>query len=127
AVLFLVPALSLAGIPPLSGFFAKLALLQAGLRQQQYLIVAVSILVSLLTLFSMTKIWTEAFWKPAPDESAVVPRQGLLGLFAPVAALAALTVIIGLAAGPLFDLSLRAAEQLMDRRAYTEAVLGVGP
>jgi multicomponent Na+:H+ antiporter subunit D len=57
AVLFLLPALSLAGIPPLSGFVAKLALLDAGVAAGRYLVVGVSLLVSLLTLFSMSKIW----------------------------------------------------------------------
>jgi multicomponent Na+:H+ antiporter subunit D len=65
ALLFLIPALSLAGMPPLSGFFAKLVLLQAGLEMGQYVIVAVALAVGLLTLVSMTKIWAEAFWKPA--------------------------------------------------------------
>ena len=36
AVLFLVPALSLAGIPPLSGFVAKLALVEAGVDGTRY-------------------------------------------------------------------------------------------
>jgi multicomponent Na+:H+ antiporter subunit D len=49
AALFLVPALSLAGLPPLSGFFAKLGLVQAGLYQNQYLIVGVSLAESILT------------------------------------------------------------------------------
>jgi len=64
ASLFLIPALSLAGLPPLSGFFAKLALVRAGLETGQFAIVAVALGVSLLTLFSMMKIWNEAFWKP---------------------------------------------------------------
>src|SRR5690606_36745388 len=58
AVLFLVPALSLAGIPPLSGFVAKFALVSAGTESEYYWVVAVSILVSLFTLFSMMKIWS---------------------------------------------------------------------
>ena len=47
AVLFLVPALSLAGIPPLSGFFAKFSLVRAGLESEQYWIVAAALGVSL--------------------------------------------------------------------------------
>ena len=69
SILFLIPALSLAGLPPLSGFFAKLTLVQAGLETQQYVLVATALGVGLLTLFSMTKIWAEAFWKEAPEIS----------------------------------------------------------
>jgi multicomponent Na+:H+ antiporter subunit D len=123
ALLFLIPALSLAGLPPLSGFFAKLALLQAGLEVGQYIIVVVALAVGLLTLVSMTKIWAEAFWKPAthPPASIVLsPRTLLL----PIAMLATLTVLIGLAAGPLFALSMQAADQLLNPRDYIQAVLG---
>ncbi len=62
AVLFLLPALSLAGIPPFSGFVAKLALVDAGIGAEAYAVVAVSLVVSLLTLYSMSKIWANAFW-----------------------------------------------------------------
>jgi multicomponent Na+:H+ antiporter subunit D len=66
SMLFLVGALSLAGVPPFSGFLAKLALVQAGLALDQLLIVGVALAVSLLTLYSMLKIWNAAFWKPLP-------------------------------------------------------------
>src|SRR5690606_32956904 len=66
AALFLPPALSLAGIPPFSGFIAKLALVDSGLGQEQWAIVAISLVVSILTLVSMTKIWSGAFWGDAP-------------------------------------------------------------
>jgi multicomponent Na+:H+ antiporter subunit D len=71
AALFLVPAMSLAGMPPLSGFVAKLGLVQAGLAVEQYWLVAVALAVSALTLLSMTKIWAEAFWKNAPEGASV--------------------------------------------------------
>ncbi|MCS7283246.1 MAG: Na+/H+ antiporter subunit D [Anaerolineae bacterium] len=110
-VLFLLPALSLAGLPPLSGFFAKLALVQAGLEAGQFAIVAVALGVSMLTLFSMMKIWNEAFWKPS-GESMTTVSSCPTTLWLPLGLLAALTVALGLAAGPLFALSLQAAEQL---------------
>jgi multicomponent Na+:H+ antiporter subunit D len=124
AVLFLVPALSLAGMPPFSGFFAKLSLIQAGLADGEYIIVAVSIFVGFLTLYSMSKIWNEAFLKPQPEpaierSNRLEPLQVL-----PIAVLAGLTVAIGLGAGPLLDLANRAAEQLLDQSDYVTAVLG---
>jgi multicomponent Na+:H+ antiporter subunit D len=125
AALFLVPALSLAGMPPLSGFFAKLSLVQAGLGSRQYAIVAVALMVGLLTLFSVTRLWTEAFWKPMPGDAAAGAGR-LAPLLVPVGALAAMTVAIGLGAEPVFALARVAAEQLLDREGYVRAVLG-GP
>src|SRR5690606_1515478 len=72
ATLFLIPALSLAGIPPMSGFVAKLTLVQSGLEVGAYVTVAVSLAVSILTLFSMTKIWAGVFWG-APDDPPPQP------------------------------------------------------
>ncbi len=132
AILFLIPSLSLAGMPPLSGFFAKLSLIQASLNTEQYAIAAVSLVVGLLTLFSMTKIWAEAFWKPAPADAAgkssIPPLAGgeKCLLLLPIGLLATLTVSIGLAAAPIFNLATQAAEQLTTREAYIRAVLG-GP
>jgi multicomponent Na+:H+ antiporter subunit D len=135
AVLFLLPALSLAGTPPLSGFVAKLVLIQAGLASEQYVIVGVALGVSLVTLLVMMKIWSEAFWKPLPKESlaalqAAGPRGGAAArrvMLAPIVALVVLTVGIGLAAEPVFMLALRAAEQLLDPALYAQAVLGARP
>ena len=67
AVLFLIPALSLAGIPPLSGFWAKLAIVPGGPRGRTVAGRRRGLAAGLLTLISMVKIWNEAFWKPLPD------------------------------------------------------------
>jgi multicomponent Na+:H+ antiporter subunit D len=136
AALFLVPALSLAGFPPLSGFFAKLALLRAGLEIEQYAIVAAALVVSLLTLLAISRIWSEVFWKPLPERSATVAANGRRRLEPgwapllprlPIVALVALIVALGLAAGPAFELATRAAEQLADPAGYRQAVLGGQP
>ncbi|HSK29727.1 MAG TPA: proton-conducting transporter membrane subunit, partial [Candidatus Limnocylindria bacterium] len=129
AILFIIPALSLAGIPPLSGFFAKLALIRAGLDTEQYAIVATALAVSILTLFSMTKIWAEAFWKDPPDvQKAREPRRLSSStaslLFGPIAIMALILVAIGLGAESLFAMALRAGEQLMNPKEYIEVVLG---
>jgi multicomponent Na+:H+ antiporter subunit D len=129
AVLFLIPALGLAGIPPLSGFVPKLALVDAGLIEDQHVIVAVSLLVSLLTLFSMVKIWSAVFWNPAQvapeNPTHTVGRiGGPILMILPTAALVVLSLAIAAAAGPLYDLSHRAAVELVDSTAYVEAVTG---
>lgn len=128
-----VAALSMAGMPPLSGFFAKLSLVQAGLGAGQYAIVAAALAVGLLTLFSMTKIWAEAFWKPPPQDAPADagPQRPAAGqssrLLLPIGALAALTVAIGLGAEFVFALAAGASEQMLHREEYIRAVLGGPP
>ncbi|PQJ36361.1 Na+/H+ antiporter subunit D [Salinibacter sp. 10B] len=123
AVLFLVPALSLAGLPPLSGFWAKLIILQAGLEAEAYFAVGAALIAGILTLVSMTKIWSEAFWKPLPVEATGAPVS-VRGLLVPVVLLAAVTIAIGLYAEPLAVLAERSAAELLDPSAYITAVLG---
>ncbi len=127
AAAFLVPALSLAGIPPLSGFWAKFLLVRAGLEAENGAIVAVALAVGLLTLFSMTKIWAEAFWKPAPagaGETAALTAGERASLLGPILSLGAITVAIGLGAAVLFRFADGAAVQLLDPDLYIRAVLG---
>jgi multicomponent Na+:H+ antiporter subunit D len=73
AVLFFVPAMNLAGIPPLSGFIGKLGLLQAGVADGSPLaltLVAGGVVTSLLTLLAVARVWTRAFWRPPTQEPA---------------------------------------------------------
>ncbi|HDP97904.1 MAG TPA: Na+/H+ antiporter subunit D [bacterium] len=126
ALLFVIPAFSLAGIPPLSGFWAKFILIKAGLELQQYVIVIVALIVSILTLYSMTKIWAELFLKAEPSTGDNKPLlKPELSLLVPVVLLAGLTVIIGIWTEPFFNILMRAAEQLINPAEYIHAVLGV--
>jgi multicomponent Na+:H+ antiporter subunit D len=125
--LFLIPALSLAGIPPFSGFWPKFTLIQAGIEESEFVIVAAALFVSLFTLYSMSKIWIQAFWeKQPPANSHPLPtdRAGWLFRLTPVIILAACTLFISFAAEPVFNLSLKAAEQLLDPNLYVNTVLG---
>ncbi len=126
AVLFLVPALSLAGIPPLSGFWAKLLVVQASLDAGDLAMAGIALVVGLFTIFSMMKIWNEAFWKAAPaDGTAAQPnRRSLQTLCFPIAMLAVLTICVGLGAGPALELAERSSAQLLDPSAYASAILG---
>jgi multicomponent Na+:H+ antiporter subunit D len=130
-VLFLIPALSLAGIPPLSGFWAKLVVVKASLDAEHYVLAATALVVGLLTIFSMSKIWLEAFWKPHPEpalaEGRTLTRGETWALVGPIVALATITVVIGLVAAPFYAVSATAAEQLLDPEPYLTAVLGARP
>jgi len=125
ALLFILPALSLAGIPPFSGFVAKLALVEAGLSTGEYTIVAVSLAVSLLTLFSMTKIWANTFWGPDQGNdigrTLTAPRRALM--VGSTATLVVLSLAIAAGSGALYDLSERAARDLVDTSNYVNEVL----
>lgn len=127
ALLFMIPAMSLAGVPPLSGFFAKYAVIQAGLLAGSWLMVAVALLVGLLTLYSMVKIWSEAFWKARPEQAKAM-RGGrdphLYLLYLPVTSLALITLGIGFGAEWFVQLATATAGQLMAPAGYIEAVLG---
>ena len=87
-VLFLIPAMSLGGIPPLSGFFAKFALIREGVILDQWTVVFFASAVGLLTLYSMIKIWNEAFWKASPEDWNSPERPAPVAMIVPCVALA---------------------------------------
>lgn len=126
ATAFLVPAFSLAGFPPFPGFWGKLTLVQAGLAQERWVIVAVALLAGLLTLLVVAQVWGRAFWTPTQDEGfgagdAAGTRALLQG---PVAVLALVLFVLGCYAQPLFAFAHEAAVHLTETGPYIEAVLG---
>ncbi len=129
ALLFIVPALSLAGVPPLSGFFGKFVLIKAGYDSGNFGVASIALLVGLVTLFSMIKIWNEAFWKKEPQQASIQPvplvSHKKVLLYTPVVILAVLTIVMGIFAGYFFRFATVAAEQLTDPSAYIRAVLGI--
>ena len=128
AIAFMVAALSLAGIPPFSGFVAKLTLVAGAFQAGEWLVAVIAVAVSLITLMSMLKIWGSVFWGEEPeaerpvDEShgeegstAVLARPRVpTAMLVPCVVLAATTLGIGLGAAVLLDLSSTAAANLLD-------------
>ena len=127
AVCFAVPALSLAGLPPSSGFAGKFALIDAGVGAEQWLMVGIALLVSLLTLLSMTKVWAGVFWgepeSAPPVETSTADVRSLLMIGATL-----VTVMLSIAyvvfAGPIYEFAERAGSDLLDPSVYIDAVLG---
>ena len=126
ACLALIPLFSLAGVPPLSGFVAKVGVITPMLGGGQYLLAAVALCVSLLTVLSMARLWEEAFWKPAPVASSASALHSRLALpiLAPIVFLVGLTLALTVFAGPVSSVTMRAAGQLLDRNTYIRAILG---
>jgi multicomponent Na+:H+ antiporter subunit D len=78
----------------------------------------------------MIKIWTEAFWKPAPKgdgegvaSGAMAPAESF-ALHAPVIVMVAAIALIGLNAEHVMPLARLGGAQLIDTAAYVQAVLG---
>ena len=126
ALLFAVPALSLAGIPPLSGFWAKYMVIDAAFADNAHWLAGIGLFVGLLTVFSMSKIWVEAFWKVPPVERRL-PRKVPAVMLIAMSALGLITLAIGFMPEPLVDYANRAAASLLDPSRYVEAVLGSLP
>jgi multicomponent Na+:H+ antiporter subunit D len=128
AAAFLVSALSLAGLPPLSGFVAKLGLIRAAAAEADHLAVGIAVGVSFLTLVSMVKIWAGAFWggeDPPREESALrlLTRTTVRpALAVPALVLTVPSVVFGIAAQPLLTAAAEAAGGLLDASAYAGAV-----
>lgn len=131
ALLFLLPALALAGLPPLSGFWAKFVLLKASLEVGSYGAALAVLAVGAVTLFSMMKIWNEVFWKAAPAEGPAADdtgaRPATLAMFGAAAAVAMGTVVLGVWAEPLMTLAERTAGELINPEPYLRAVMGGRP
>ncbi|GFZ90782.1 Na+/H+ antiporter subunit D [Nesterenkonia alkaliphila] len=142
AILFFIPAMNLAGIPPFSGFVGKLGMMQGGIAENTWItwiLVFASVVTSLLTLLAVARIWARGFWRKAEDVEdperiliqkslahARAANKRLLPatMVVPTAALVALSLVFTVAAGPLMNFSRAAAQDMYERTPYLEAVLG---
>jgi multicomponent Na+:H+ antiporter subunit D len=119
---FLALALSLAGIPPLSGFWGKFMIVRVGLAQGEVTLVVLALVASVLTLLSMLKIWLGAFWKPAPEGVRVVLNAQTRGMTAAVGILVAASLAMGFGANAFVKLAQDAAEETFSRTTYSDSV-----
>ena len=136
-VLFFVPAMNLAGIPPFSGFVGKIGLLEAGVQNAgalAYALVISGVITSLLTLYAMAKVWNRAFWRAVPESTPagnplMVRRRSVLlprGMVVTSAFLVLVGVGITFIAGPLYGFADRAAGDMLSGLPYVQAVLPPG-
>jgi multicomponent Na+:H+ antiporter subunit D len=124
AVLAMVPIFSLAGVPPLSGFIGKLAIIEGAFGAGAYWVGGAVLLVGLLTLLSMGRTWADGFWGAPARADMAGPGTPLL---VSIGGLSLVTLAISVGAEPLYELTSRAAQQLLQPHEYVQAVLREKP
>lgn len=121
---FIFCTLLLSGLPPLSGFIAKFAIIDAlfgaaEIAPTSWLLIALIIVSGLATLIGLTRAGIDLLWTPAEDNP---PSLSVVEV-APIALLLGTCLALMLMAGPIFLYMETTAVALGDRSAYVEAVL----
>ncbi|HEY0944880.1 MAG TPA: proton-conducting transporter membrane subunit [Opitutaceae bacterium] len=125
-LVFLFQALSLAGLPPLSGFWGKYMIISEGVRQREWVVVACALAAGVLTLFSMLKIWNSTFWNTDSTVELNIKDRRWKPMVLVAGGMVAVSLSIGLGANFFLQLAFHAAHQLTDRAAYIDFMIGPG-
>jgi multicomponent Na+:H+ antiporter subunit D len=109
--LFAVMALSLSGVPPLSGFWAKFFVIDAAFRADAVWLAVAALIVGFLTLYSMSTLWSDTFWGTTSRRARVIRPIPAAMMYAMIL-LGTCTIGIGLAIDAVFSFANDAASQL---------------
>ncbi|GEN31028.1 multicomponent Na+:H+ antiporter subunit D [Cerasibacillus quisquiliarum] len=120
--LLFIGAFILAGIPPFSGFIAKLQLLKGAFENGEIVIALIALGTSLLILYSVMKIFIRGFWGKQPSEQNI-EKKPISGMVAPVIFLLSFSVILGIGAEIFVPTIDSIAEYLLDPQIYIDSVL----
>jgi multicomponent Na+:H+ antiporter subunit D len=120
-VLFFIGSLALAGIPPTNGFISKLLVFRSGVVAEDYLVLAIIGLGSILTLVYTIRAFQHIWWLPKDNEEGSLKSGDQV--IAP-AILISLVLIFGIYAEPIVSIANTASAWLIDNSIYIQAVLG---
>lgn len=115
-----ISAFVLAGIPPFSGFIGKILLLKGAVENGEIIIVIISLIMSLLILYSVMKIFIRGFWGEK-DESVTIKKTN--GFLFPISILLAISIFLGIGAEFVYPYIHDVAVYLLDPEQYIYTVL----
>ncbi|MFL6585985.1 MAG: monovalent cation/H+ antiporter subunit D [Luteimonas sp.] len=129
AALFLIAAVSIAGLPPLSGFIGKLQLLNSVPESQIAWIWAVILSSSLMTIIGLSRSGTRLFWRiePASPDAVVQSPPLRRSEIGATVLLLAYGVAMTVFAGPVLRYTDAAAAQLLDVETYIQTLRDTAP
>jgi multicomponent Na+:H+ antiporter subunit D len=125
-VSFFLVMMALAGLPPMSSFFAKALLLREGLTSESngaFAVAIVGLITGGITLIVLARVWVRVFWL-VPNERTLIPFVGRKHpAYAGVFVLLGMLLVMSFGAEPMLRASGRAGRDLADPTAYITAVL----
>ncbi|MEK3890723.1 Na+/H+ antiporter subunit D [Bacillus sp. FSL K6-3431] len=121
--LFFIVTLSLAGIPPFSGFIGKILVGMGAVETGSFVLLALAFISSIFVLYSLLRVFMNCFWGETiiSEEDEVPLKRGLL---VPCVLLGIATAVLGLGAEAISAYVHDAANTLANPDIYIDAILG---
>ena len=122
--MFVLIMLGVAGIPPTSGFWPKIVLIEALADADRWGLLISVVIGSLGTLYAVMRLFSAAFWQDVDTQDT--PAVDIFR-FTPIVVLTVLVVGFGLNAEGLVETAKASSVTLLDPSEYIQTVLGSQP
>ncbi len=120
-VTFTIGVLAIAGLPFLSGFYSKDAILHLA-QEKNIVIFFLLLFTAILTAFYMVRMWRYTFFGQPRSEAAEHAHEGGLSMTVPLIVLAVLSIFGGYTHGPLGFLYGHAFDKVWDMVPHAEGL-----
>lgn len=135
SAIFLILAFAISGLPPFSGFWPKLTLVQASLSGGNGWLAAAILVTGFVTTIAVGRIWVMSFWRGGPSgtpDGESMAREDMpltdpadrRDMLFPIIGLTVLVVALGFLPRPYLNIAAGGAGGLLYNNTYVESVLG---
>ena len=121
SILMLISFMSLAGIPPLNGFFAKIFIFQAGFSSGFTFLTSLALILGIISLFYNFKTYQRMAWGEAKNNLKKAPPT----MYVCVTILTMFAVVFGIGATWLYDWASMVSEQISNPQLYINAMKSI--